>query len=75
MGDSMQADDGIRHPATTRDEMHSLEEQKAKIHATLDAVLDRLDELHGADAWEENCLVLALNYPESGLYTRPQGVE
>ena len=43
--------------------------QKAEVHAVLEAILDRLDELsRGPDLWEETCLVLALNFLEAGLY-------
>jgi hypothetical protein len=61
----------IHHALSTPDSMRYSAEQKAEVHATLEAILDRLDGMPRApDAWEETCLVLALNFLESGLYER-----
>lgn len=60
---------GIHLASSTVDPMRYSFEQKAEVHATLEAILDRLDEIpRGPDPWEETCLVLALNFLESGLY-------
>lgn len=60
---------GIHRTSSTVGPMRYSFEQKAEVHATLEAVLDRLDEIpRGPDPWEETCLVLALNFLESGLY-------
>jgi hypothetical protein len=68
-GGTQRAD--IHHALSTPDLMRYSTEQKVEVHATLEAILDRLDEMPRApDAWEETCLVLALNFLESGLYER-----
>jgi hypothetical protein len=62
---------GIHLSSSTIESMRFSNEQKAEVHATLEAILDRLDGMsRGPDAWEETCLVLALNFLESGLYER-----
>lgn len=62
---------GIYRASGTLEQMRYSAEQKAEVHATLEAILDRLDGMsRGPDAWEETCLVLALNFLESGLYDR-----
>ena len=69
-GDGVRRAD-IHKASSTLDQMRYSAEQKAEVHATLEAILDRLDEMPRApDAWEETCLVLALNFLESGLYER-----
>ena len=61
----------IHRASSTLESMRYSAEQKAEVHATLEAILDRLDGMPRApDAWEETCLVLALNFLESGLYDR-----
>ncbi len=61
----------ISQAAGTLDWMRYSVEQKAEVYAILEAILDRLDELGRApDPWEETCLVLAINFLESGLYAR-----
>ena len=45
--------------------------QKVAVHATFEAILDRLDEMkRPPDHWEETCLVHALSFMEAGLYPR-----
>src|SRR5215212_6259234 len=59
----------IHRASSPLESMRYSAEQKAEVHATLEAILDRLDGMQrGPDAWEETCLVLALNFLESGLY-------
>ncbi|MDI1282875.1 MAG: hypothetical protein PSV46_00640 [Reyranella sp.] len=61
----------IHRASSTPESMRLSDAQKAEVHATLEAILDRLDGMPRApDAWEETCLVLALNFLESGLYER-----
>ena len=61
----------IHQASSTPDSTRYSAEQKAEVHATLEAILDRLDGMPRApDPWEETCLVLALNFLESGLYER-----
>lgn len=68
-GDMKGAD--IHRASSTLESMRFSAEQKVEVHATLEAILDRLDGMpRGPDGWEETCLVLALNFLESGLYER-----
>ena len=61
----------IHRASSTLESMRFSAEQKAEVHAALETILDRLDGMPRApDAWEETCLVLALNFLESGLYER-----
>ncbi|MDP2330948.1 MAG: hypothetical protein Q8M19_09670 [Reyranella sp.] len=61
----------IHRASSTLESMRYSVEQKAEVHATLEAILDRLDGMtRGPDPWEETCLVHALNFLESGLYDR-----
>lgn len=61
----------IHQASSTPDAMRFSDGQKAEVHATLEAILDRLDGMpREPDPWEETCLVLALNFLESGLYER-----
>ncbi|OFX00635.1 MAG: hypothetical protein A3D94_13625 [Alphaproteobacteria bacterium RIFCSPHIGHO2_12_FULL_66_14] len=61
----------IHQASSTLESMRYSAEQKAEVHATLETILDRLDGMPRApDGWEETCLVLALNFLESGLYDR-----
>ena len=61
----------IHRASRTLEQMRYSAEQKAEVHATLEAILDRLDGMtRGPDPWEETCLVHALNFLESGLYDR-----
>jgi hypothetical protein len=61
----------IHRASSTPDSMRLSTAQKAEVHATLETILDRFDGMPRApDGWEETCLVLALNFLESGLYDR-----
>ena len=69
-GGSMRRVD-IHQASGTLESMRYSAEQKAEVHASLESILDRLDGMPRApDGWEETCLVLALNFLESGLYDR-----
>jgi len=64
-------DESIHPTSSVLDRIRYSVEQKAEVYAMLEAILDRLDELQRApDPWEESCLVLALNFLDSGLYAR-----
>jgi hypothetical protein len=59
----------IHQTSRTLEQMRYSTGQKAEVHATLEAILDRLDGMsRGPDPWEETCLVHALSFLESGLY-------
>lgn len=61
----------IHRASSTLEQMRYSAEQKAEVHASLEAILDRLDGMtRGPDPWEETCLVHVLNFLESGLYDR-----
>lgn len=61
----------IHRASSTLEQMRYSAEQKAEVHASLEAILDRLDGMtRGPDPWEETCLVHALSFLESGLYDR-----
>jgi hypothetical protein len=64
-------DESIHPTSSVLDRIRYSVEQKAEVYAMLEAILDRLNELQRApDPWEESCLILALNFMDSGLYAR-----
>ena len=70
-GDDMTHDSGISQEVGSLDQARYSAEQKADVHAMLEAILDRLDGLQrGPDPWDETCLVHALHFMESRLYAR-----
>jgi hypothetical protein len=59
----------IHQTSRALEQMRYSAEQKAGVHASLEAILDRLDGMpREPDPWEETCLVHALSFLESGLY-------